>query len=446
MLSFFSRPPWCLLLFIVVFVCHFEARVATSFDSGWSMPLALSLIEDGDLDLDEYRAFATPGDYRLIEVDGHLRSRYPVASAILATPVVWVVKKMTWQLYNLRLRTVWLAGNWPKGLERLAASLCVAATTVLLFRLLLAQTGTGIAVVSAWLFAFATSAFSVVSRAYWQHGPSILLLTLALFFWQKVEGDRHFLFWTGLTLALAYAVRPTNILGLVAFTLLALVLERRRSWPFFAGVAAILIPLSLFNLSYYGHALASYPGGMAFSLGGLAEGLAGTLFSPGRGLFVYSPILLFAVWGMVVKRRQGDWRPLDTALLAVLLCHWLLISSWFSWWGGASFGPRLFADILPILVFFLPPAFVWIARPRPWRPLALALATTAALASLAIHYVGAHRWAVWFWNNEPLSIEVEQTRLWDWRDPPFLRHLERPESYDELHRLALAAQAKSGGA
>lgn len=77
----------CLTFWVVCFT-HCHSRVATPYDSGYSIHVAKSVLEEGDCDLDEDREVIPADDYRLFEYDGHLYLRYPVAPSVLALPVV----------------------------------------------------------------------------------------------------------------------------------------------------------------------------------------------------------------------------------------------------------------------------------------------------------------------------------------------------------------------
>jgi hypothetical protein len=75
------------------------------------------------------------------------------------------------------------------------------------------------------------------------------------------------------------------------------------------------------------------------------EALYGLTFSPYRGLFFVSPILLLALFGFVkMKRNREFW-----AGVAIVTTFILAIAS-FHWWnGGFAFGPRYLVPIIPLL-------------------------------------------------------------------------------------------------
>ena len=78
--------------------------------------------------------------------------------------------------------------------------------------------------------------------------------------------------------------------------------------------------------------------------------MLGNLVSPARGLLVFSPVLLFAIPGVIRAIRSPVYRPWGWAIAVAVVAHWIAISSFPHWWGGYSFGPRLMTDVLPFLI------------------------------------------------------------------------------------------------
>jgi hypothetical protein len=111
------------------------------------------------------------------------------------------------------------------------------------------------------------------------------------------------------------------------------------------------------------------------------------LFSVERGLFFWSPILLFSIGGLVVAR--GWARGLVIASVAVLAIDTCLMASWFMWDMGAGYGHRGYTDALAVFAIYLASFFAW-ARERPWLARAVA-AVAAVLVAVAI----AQMWTYW---------------------------------------------------
>jgi len=109
--------------------------------------------------------------------------------------------------------------------------------------------------------------------------------------------------------------------------------------------------------------------------------------------------------------------------LAIILLHWLLISTFLHWWGGWSYGPRFFTDMLPffwVLLFPLVRGYDNIRWSLGFRTIFLLLAAVGVFIHLRGAVV-AETYAPW--NALPVNIEKDGSRLWNWKDPQFLRGL-----------------------
>jgi hypothetical protein len=373
------------------------------------VPTALSLLDEHDADLDEYpEALAVLHGWQLVTApDGRRFYRVPVATALVALPAVAVAR-----LADDGLEADVRAGR-PTAVEPLVAALLVAATAAVVhLTARSAGASAAVALATAALFAFATPAWSTGSRALWMHDPSMLALALAL--WCLVRASPATVAGAGALLALAVFVRPTNAVAVVVFGAW-LLWTRRSSFPWFAaGGALVTAALAALNLVLYGSVLPDYVRDSRLGLSGTtAVALAGNLVSPARGLLVYSPVLALAALGW--WRRRAD--PLADAVAAVVAGHWLVISLFPHWWGGWSYGPRFWTDVLPLLAFLLPPALAGLRA----RPAALAAVSALAAWSAFTHARGATDIAGFAWNTTPTNVDTAPGRLWDWSDPPFLR-------------------------
>lgn len=90
-----------------------------------------------------------------------------------------------------------------------------------------------------------------------------------------------------------------------------------------------------------------------------------------KGLFIYCPVLILALFGWMSFARA---HRAEADLCAVLIVEELLLAgSWYSWMGGWSPGPRLLVPVIPLC--FLPIAFLsgW------WRSAAGRLVIALAL-------------------------------------------------------------------
>jgi hypothetical protein len=106
-------------------------------------------------------------------------------------------------------------------------------------------------------------------------------------------------------------------------------------------------------------------------------------FSVRKGLFFWTPLLLIAVAGLWLLRKQSASLAVATTL--TLLVHFWIVSSWTQWFYGASLGQRAFVDVLPLFALGLAAAISAVLRANPARRAigALGIAATALLAAHA---------------------------------------------------------------
>jgi hypothetical protein len=413
-------------------------------DSRWSVYVALSVIREGNTDLDEYAELInSTNNFAALEVDGHLRSLFPLGTPLLAIPVVFAADRFAPSLLNLDLHEhMRLArDNIAANLELVNASLIAAAACVVIYwigRLYLNRVRS---LVLVFIFAFCTSMWSTASRALWQHGPSVLMLSLTLYILLLAEMKPRLVQFASLPLAYAYVVRPTNSISVLFLTAYVFIAFRRYFLNYLFWSALIAIPFVLSNFIIYDNLLAPYylPGRLELFGPTFLEALAGNMVSPARGLLIYSPIFLLSIYGIFLKIKKSQFNLLDMALIAILFFHWLIISSFPHWYGGYSFGPRFFSDMLPYLIYFLIPVLAVFPSPLTFRTLPLSiLFMILLLFSFFIHLRGATQPnAALEWNraidNVVENVDSAPQRIWDWSDPQFLRGL-RPARLSALKK------------
>src|SRR6185503_4969652 len=222
----------------------------------------------------------------------------------------------------------------------------------------------GVALVVAGLYAFATTTLSVGSQALWEHGPATLSVALAL--WGLARRDARGTGAAAFALAAAVFMRPTNVL--LAIPLAAVLLQRTAGAgrSLLAWSAPPLAALAAYNTWHFGTPWSSGRDATLTAPWWSADplaGLAGLLLSPGRGLFVYSPVLILGVAGLAAGWRRG--RPLFAPAAAGVALFVAACAFRQVWWGGYCYGPRMLADLAPLLAFGLVPvAEAAATRPR----------------------------------------------------------------------------------
>jgi len=367
--------------------------------------------------------------YYLMETrqPGVYANMYGIGAGLWAVPFVAAVSPFARDFYDRpSADLLWYAA-------KVAAACAVAGSAVCLFLAALAFMRPGTAGWLALAYGLGTCVWSASSQTLWQHGPMELFLALGTLFLMRLDRPRS-AYGVGLCYALAYACRPTAALAIGAAGLYYLLVNRRALLRFALASLPVGLTLSAYNLHYFGKLLvfgqlvgahkatavalaksstvaapvvASAKGVFGTSL---AEGISGILISPSRGLLVFSPILIFAFWGLVRVWRDGRFAPLRPVTIAALgMC--LVAARWYCWWGGWCYGYRLLSDAVTLMAFLAIPVAEEVRRRR-------ALAATFCLClvwAISVQVVGAFSYDVTSWNNRQLlAVKVpgeEKPRL-----------------------------------
>jgi len=410
----FRRGALPLIIFLVVFVSYVKSPIMTASDARWIIPTAINIINRGSTELDNYHELIKENNfYGIITFNNHYYNYFPSVTAVIAVPFVWIISWFVNDTTIIRCHSIY---------ERIIASFILALTAVIIYLIACFYLERRYALLIVFIFAFCTSAWSQASRELYQHGPSMLMLTLSLYLILRADRQPSLIQYTGALLAMGYVIRPTNSLALVCFSLYVLLYYRQYFWRYLVWALLVLGPFIIFNLSTYNALLPPYysPGRIGMNPS-FFEALLGNLVSPARGLFLFSPIFLMVFLGIFLKMREGRRAKVDYFLIAVIGLHWLAISAYPHWWAGHSYGPRFFADMVPFLVYFLIPvvAFLAYAKKPKWLMLTIFLVLTSF--SFWVNFQGAVRREVYLWNINPVNVDVKPSRIWDWHDIQFLR-------------------------
>jgi hypothetical protein len=148
-------------------------------------------------------------------------------------------------------------------------------------------------------------------------------------------------------------------------------------------------------------------------------GAFGLLLSPGRGLFLYAPLMLLLFFGL-----RPAWHRLPRLyyllIASTCLCYWLFYGSWFAWGGTWGWGPRFLLPVLPLLMVFVAEPVEWLIRRKsgPRSRLLWLGVGILALLSLVVNFLGI---TVDF--NEHFSrLGTNQDFVFNWAVFPPLAH------------------------
>jgi hypothetical protein len=446
------------VLAVVVFIIDMASPSGMTADPIRAVSVAVSMVHYRSLSLDRFRPLTDPS-YAITVVNGHIYPLFPWAVSLFAVP--WVIADDLGHRLGLTEGSVAMVRSghdW--GLQVVSMATVVAAATVVVYfialRVLRLQPPARRrrwAVAVALAFALGTPAWSTASRAMWQHGPSMLCIAVGLLCALRAQSGARGWMGMGAALATSYAMRPTDSIVIIVMVAWVVVAQRRHLLAVVAGALPPLVILVAVDLAVYHQALSPYyTGGQSFDVSGTtAVALAGNLVSPARGLFIFCPLVVLSVTGVVVRWRAGELTAFWKALAVIPILHWVVISAFKHWWGGDSYGPRFFTDLVPVFVVLALPAVEvlarWLApsrdRPAPadtddvmdagtpgragprlrWRRALVTLTVVALVWSVGVNAQGAILRSAWCWNNEPTSVDAHPSKLWDWSDPQFARGL-----------------------
>lgn len=473
----------CFIIFFAACTIYLLNNGAIS--AGDTIPntiLAFNLLENHTLHLDVFRGSYLShlgGGYFFVEAkNGHLTSVYPIGTAIVTFPLYIAFYFILKIIHVFSTTPLDMTSSSFEGtrilFEKLSATI-TASTSVFLFyltsRLKFKRSK---ALITTFIFGFATNTWMTSSQGLWQHGISNLVLVSAIFFFLKANRSllserKPWLVLAGVACGLLPGIRPTSLVFSVALLSYAIFIHRTQYRFFLVGLLSML-PTLMWNLYYFGNFTGGYSSVAssvyAFNFGQFIESSLGTFISPSRGLLVYSPVVLFALPGAF--RTVRSWREKDEKLFLLLSVASLLLILNYSfykiWWAGHSYGPRFMTDILPIACYFLNYSGVGIIDflnkdikrgvKITLRSIFSAVFIITLFYSTYVQFVGSFGANPGvLWNGIPLSVDQYQYRLWQSKDTQIERnsnalfHKIFPPRLDKpsyLHNLRGHIQAITG--
>ncbi len=421
-----ARPSYRneILIVLLLFGCYayFFPRWADPNQNS-RLDMVVAVVDDGTLMIDKY--VENTVDYA--KVGGHYYSDKPPGSAFLGIPVYaglkavlqtpmlarLVEKLSTNQAFQATLRE----GGSGVYLEKVHFAIAQVALTLaipvmasillalLLYRILLDyQIDRRVSLAAVLCVGLLTPVFAYAGE-YYSHMVSAALLVLGFYL---IRGNGNLgagrLLLAGFCLGYAVLTEYSVILvACVLFVYSAIRLIRLRSWPRIIWMAisagAVGAGLMLYNNAVFGGPLklgyeyselwtAQHSTGFMSLVAPTWDAIWGITFSPFRGLFFLSPILLFGLPGFYLWWRSGRFRAEFWTALAATLAMFLFNASSIMWWGGFAVGPRYFLPAVPFIG--LAAAFAAQAwQAKPWfKVSALVLAAWSLMATWGLTIAG----------------------------------------------------------
>ena len=379
------RIAW--LLFATLFVCYGYVHQTSGWNQIARFDLLHALFTKGTLAIDDYQA--NTGDKA--KIGDHYYSEKTPGGTIVAVPAFALAAlALAAARVDIDSPVGWKVTEWVATAG--SVGLLTAGAGVAFFSLLARRTGerrAALATLAVFLgampFPYATMLFA--------HGTVMAALFVALWALDRTIGeespalDALVGFCSGLAVAGEY---PAALAAAALFAATAW-LGPRRALRFAAGALAPMLLIPLYHWAVTGSPVVvpyDYAVGFpdmrsrdrAFGLPDPGAALE-LLFGGYRGLFFWSPVLVFCLPGFAALRRESRTLFLLTASVPAAMV--VVMSGYAHWNGGWAVGPRMLAPAVPVLAVA---AGLGLAR---WPRLGVGVgAASVALVSVAT-FVGA---------------------------------------------------------
>ena len=228
---------------------------------------------------------------------------------------------------------------------------------IYLRKILLAGVSDAVAALVLAGFAFATNMYWYsLFQSTMSHVYSFALITA--FIWYSMKWHMEHGVWSavrlGLLLGMISLIRPTNFIIVLFFILYGIssigemkkrISDLARDYRYLIVMVLIAVLVWVPQMIYWkemtGHWLYfSYGSDERFFFGRPA--IIKGLFSFRKGLFIYTPLLVFAFAGLIILWKKRSAYALAITVFVPLNIY--IIFSWWCWWYGGGFGQRAFID------------------------------------------------------------------------------------------------------
>lgn len=208
---------------------------------------------------------------------------------------------------------------------------------------------------------FATNLFYyTVAEPSMSHVYSMAAISVFAYFLKRffISKETKYLKQAILLLGVVILIRPSNAIVVFALPFLAGSLNSLKetfkaiSFKKLLPIWVIFFLLISLQLIYYKLAIGQF---LIYSYGNekfnfLAPHLFDFIFSYRRGMFVYAPILLLAIFGCIPLLKKSLFQAVS--LITFILVIIYILSSWWMWYYGGGFGMR---PVIDFFVFFVIP-------------------------------------------------------------------------------------------
>jgi len=357
--NIFKKANTLVILFYLCFFILFASGRIASLDAGQQLQASMLFLTTGSLG-----TTMPPGGFDsgwVLSPNGNYYQPHDIGNVILMLPAAFI------GLVTSKLSALAIVEN-PPVISKVTASLSYACVNAIgcffIFKLFRSYYKTRTAFLLSLAFPL-TTIFGAYTKTAWDVVACCCVNCSLLYYCaQIINGNKvnRNVVLAGLVFGLSCSFRFSLIpfLGISLAFILFLV-RRSLHWQNYISCLiafiVVMIPSFIYNYVRMGSPLRpattapQYLEGNNALTGNIVEGFFGLLFSPNRGLFLYSPILLLLfilpfIWNKILVKQ----RYLLIAFSISSFLYLLLISKLKNW-GAFGWGPRYLLPILPFLFF-----------------------------------------------------------------------------------------------
>ncbi len=414
--------PWLACFYFaatpMLFLALINGRNQSSGDNLPAVLTAVSLLEDGDVELSEAVPDKRGGSpYFIWKIRDRYYSAYPLGTLVFTIPVFALSKIVGGQIVDPSVK---------KRLEKLTACLVGAACMIFFFLIILHFVEPYGSTITTLVLASGSVVLSTLTQGIWSQTGVLFwfLLLILVEFRHKHSPNAWHPALQGFACATMISSRLTSMILLIPIALWILVRSPKRALQILVFSLMAYIPWAALYFDVYGNILSPQIVMSHANLWSLPsmDSILGIFFSPARGLFIYQPwlCLLFLYFFRRFNSNQmansGTPAGWEFALLGVILTHTSMLSCWKIWEGGSSWGSRLMAEVVITGGILIAQPISTLLKIRLGRIGLLVLAIISFwMQANAVYLSGG------YWNGDPPNPKIApHARLWDWSDPPFL--------------------------
>ena len=300
----------------------------------------------------------SPCDYRLIQHDKHVNKYY---SGVAVAQMPFFFAAHGYALADPEARADGYSYPYIYGICLAAIFYAILGLYLLNKILLLYNISLANRIITLWVTLFGTNLFQyTVGEPGMSHVYSFAFVALFVYhvlLWLQSYRFKNLVV-ASIALGMIMLIRPVNVMVVMFLPFLADSLQNfiaaAKQWVSnYRNIAVtLLVPPAIFSIQLIiykiacGHFFVYSYGGKTFDF--LHAKIFAILFSYKKGLFLYTPVLLIAMGGLIIFLRQNPFKGISFFLAFLGVTY--VLSSWWSWWYGGSFSGRPFIEYFPLLM------------------------------------------------------------------------------------------------